>query len=136
MCCLCARPRQRRRRAPHMSAAYLRRWRNTVGRCVYPSLSLYIYRERGRRIYIYIYIYIFLERERERHIYRERDYIMLLTRCLGSRKYNRGPRFSGTRVNNRGVRFHRIRDVKQYYRCLSNKHSSYLWSMSDSLPPP
>ena len=27
----------------------------------------------------------------------------------------RGPQFNGTRVKHRGVRFHRIRDLKQYY---------------------
>ena len=30
----------------------------------------------------------------------------------------RRPHFTGTFANNRGVRFHRIRDFKQYFRCL------------------
>ena len=70
------------------------------------------------RVYIHIYIYIYVRtRARVRaHIEGLAEYGWKPHRALfDPKKTYHGPQFTGTSVKSRGVRFHRIRDFKQYH---------------------
>ena len=70
-------------------------------------LYIYIYIERERYMYISLSIYIYI-------------YIYMI--FLWLEKACHGPQFPGACMKHRGIRFDRIRDFKQYYRCLCKRN--------------